>query len=1053
MTDPPIPDSLGLDRRAKEIFDRILELDGDERARFLDEETEGDPTLRRRVEGLLQLDRAEDPDRDATTFVADRIIGEAANDLGSGGPEHRREGSLVDRQLGRYRLDALIAAGGMGEVYEATQVEPIERRVAVKVIRPGYGSPEVIERFEAERQVLSLMNHSGIARVFDAGAAGDGRPYFAMELVDGIAIDRYCDQNRLDPAQRLDLFVRVCDAVQHAHSKGVVHRDLKPSNVLVTEEDGSAAPKIIDFGIAKALDPMLHPGAETLLGTTLGTPEYMSPEQAGLPRDVDTRTDVYSLGVLLYELLVGSRPFPSARLRSGSLDEARRIVREEDPQRPSLRVAQADEGTLLARRMDARALQRTLSGDLDWICLQALEKEPDDRYASVGELAADVRAHRADLPIRAGRPTWSQRAGKFVRRNRLATAAAAFVALGLLLGVVGLAVGLDRARAAQRIAEAETDRTERVAGFLEQMIRDLDARALGTAMVRELEQRIASEQDDPEFREQLSAAAGAVNPIDLARSVLADQLLDGAATTAEAQFADDPEVQGRVAMTILAGYQNLSQFERAEQLAERAIGVFERVDRETPEGRADPEYQGRDALRARSALGNVYKTQARWEEAQGIHEDVLTRRLAELGPDDPDTIASLDNLGMIADGQRNARRAYDYFQQAYEAKIRVFGADHPETLRQAYSLGILAEDLHQYDRSRSLLETAVRGFEDQNGADHATTLQARRGLANTMAESGLFDEAEAQQRQVLEAMESSFGAEDVNTTVTRDYLAYLLTVAQRFEEALPIYRRVHSDYAVAIGPAHPVTVAAEANTGRCLLHVGAFDEAEERLAAAIEGITRRLAAGERGTWEYFDYLGDLHRQRGDIEAAQTQHAQVVAWANAGSQEETAEAENADLEVLPFRVNLARSLLFVGDRSSLRRAEAVLRQATDRYRAVLGEQHFTTLAAQTWLLDAELRRRLQDGAIDATEGERLRSSAVSLVQLLEATYGERGYGTVEGFMVLAAIEAATGKSEEALVRLEQAVQAGLSARPWFDHPAFSTLAGDPAFSALRSGLES
>ena len=1058
MTDTPTADSLLLDRRAKEVFDRLADLGGAERIDALNEATADDPELRSRVEELLSVDEAssgeaegsDEAAREATTFVAGRIVRGAAEALGSERARSGVDGALAGRHLGRYRLDRLIAAGGRGEGYEATQVEPIERRVAVKVIKPGFGSPEVVQRFEAERQVLSLMNHSGIARVFDAGAAEDGRPYFAMELVEGTAIDRYCDGARLDVGERLDLFVRVCDAVQHAHSKGVVHRDLKPSNVLVAEEDGVAVPKIIDFGIAKALDPMQHPGAETLLGTTLGTPEYMSPEQAGLPRDVDTRTDVYSLGVLLYELLAGSRPFPSERLRSGSLDEARRIVREEDPQRPSLRASTTETAALEARRTDGRGLRRSLAGDIDWICLQALEKEPDDRYASVGELAADVRAHRADLPIRAGRPSWSQRAGKFVRRNRLATAAAAFVGIGLLVGLVGLLVGIEQARAAQREAEAEAERTERVAGFLAQMIRGLDARSLGTAMVEELEQRLRAQNEDEGFRAELEAAADTVNPIDVARSVLADQLLDGAEATAADQFQDDPEVEGRLALTILAGYDNLSQFDRAEALAERALEIFDRVDRATPEGQADPDYQGRDTLRVRSALGNVYKTQARWDEARAIHEDVLARRQAVLGPDDPDSIASLDNLGMVADGQQDVRASFQYFERAYDAKVRVFGADHPQTLRQAYSLGILAGDLRQYDRSRALLEAALLGFEQEMGAQHNATLQARRAYANVLAEVGQLSEAEAQQRQVLAAMEQTLGAEDLNSTVTRDYLAYLLTLAMRFDEALPLYRRIRTEYAAAIGANHPVALAAEANTGRCLVHLGAFEEAEERLRAALDGITRGVPPGDRSTWEYFDYLGDLERQRGDLEAARVQHARVLEWAEAAMEGEAdgSDHETADLEVLPFRLNYARTLLFVGESASLEQAQALLEQVVGRYRALYGAEHFGTMSARVHLLDARVRRQLADGEGDADD---LATPAAEVLRALEASFGEGAYGTVEALALLAAVKAAAGRTDEAIGDLERAISAGLSARRWLEHPAFRGLSTDPRFEELRSNV--
>ena len=383
----------------------------EERAAYLDEVCGACPEVRQRVEHFLSAQA------EIGSFLEVPAPGLLAT-IASPASEH------VGTVIGPYTLRELIGEGGMGLVFVAEQQQPVRRKVALKVIKPGMDSRQVIARFEAERQALALMDHPNIARVLDAGTTASGRPYFVMELVKGVPLTEYCDQNRLTPRQRLELFLPICHAVQHAHQKGIIHRDLKPANILVTLHDVTPVVKVIDFGVAKAVGRQLTDKTiYTCMAQFLGTPLYMSPEQAGLSGlDVDTRSDIYSLGVLLYELLTGTTPFESDTLRRAGYDEMRRMIREDEPPRPSTRLSTLEKGVLTTiserRNIDARKLHHDLRGDIDWIVMKALEKDRNRRYESASALAADVQRYLNDEPVEACPPSVRYRLRKFARRNR-----------------------------------------------------------------------------------------------------------------------------------------------------------------------------------------------------------------------------------------------------------------------------------------------------------------------------------------------------------------------------------------------------------------------------------------------------------------------------------------------------------------------------------------------------------------------------------------------------------------------------------------------------------
>ena len=725
----------------------------------------------------------------------------------AGGKDASEESPALE-QIGPYRLVKEIGEGGMGLVYEAEQLEPIKRRVALKMVKRGMDTKEFVARFESERQALAMMDHPAIAKVFDAGATERGRPYFVMEYVEGIPINDYCDEHQLSVHDRLELFVLVCEGVQHAHQKAIIHRDLKPSNILVGKIDGHHVPKIIDFGVAKAMDnSMMENTMTTSAGQVVGTPEYMSPEQTDMTAmGIDTRTDVYALGVVLYELLVGQLPFPSEELKDKGFYEVLRIIREDEPPKPSTRARTlAGSREILVtvagnRRIDSSALFKKLRGDLDWITMRALEKDRTRRYETVKGFSQDIKRHLRFEPVSAGPPSRSYKVGKFIRRHRSGVVAAGIGLAAILLGIAGTTTGLVRAVKAERHARQEAETARKVSDFLVDLfeVSDPDQARGNTITAREiLDQgslRIAEElEGEPMTQSRLMNTIGKVYQ-NLGLYEEATPQLEAALELRRGASGADDVVSAAMLADLGDLYIDRGLYNEAEAMLTEALAVMDRHG-----DQAD----NLELALSINELASVYRRQGKYDLAEPLYERALNIRMAALGPEDPEVARSYNSLAILNWNRGNYAEAERLYKQALDLWEKAYGSDHSDVAKGLNNLALLYHHQDRFSDAEPLYRRAAGIYQLVLGPDHPRLATALNNLALSHLEQDQFDQADPLFRRALEIREKVLGPDHADVGQTLNNMANLERSRENFTEAEALYKRALEIRRGALGEEHP----------------------------------------------------------------------------------------------------------------------------------------------------------------------------------------------------------------------------------------------------------
>ena len=797
-------------------------------------------------------------------------------------------------RIGRYKLLRVLGEGGMGVVYLAQQDKPVTRQVALKVIKPGMDSKRVMARFEAEEQALALMEHPHVARVYDAGLTGSGRPYFVMEYVKGIPITEHCDKYKLTVEERLHLFLHVCEAVQHAHQKGIIHRDLKPSNILVSMDGNESVPKVIDFGVARAVSQQLtEKTLYTEQGQLIGTPEYMSPEQADLNnQDIDTRTDMYALGVVLYRLLAGVPPFDPQTLQAAGIVHMRKVICEEEPKTPSTRLSKTsiEDSTESARRRNTsvRALQRRLHGDLDWITLKAMEKNRSRRYGSAGELAADIQRHLDHEAVLAGPPSTIYKIEKFARRNRALVTGATAVTVVLITGVVISTVFAIKTN----LARIET---QAVSNFLsDSVIALIDPYKVTTE----------------EFTRR--------------------SFLDAMSENLEQDFTGPPLAKAQIRHTLGHAYWSIGVYELAASYFERAVEVC-RIH-------LGPEHP--TALAWMETLGWVYHFQSRFREEEPLFQEALKGARHVWGEEHEQTGHFMWSLASVYCIQGRYKEAEPLSEKALEISMRHRSEEDRHTVECMSLVVWIYLFQGRYEEAEQLISQALATNLRQRDRNDWWTLTLKHQSAELCWSLGRYEEAEQLLLETLDGRRRIYGEEHLNTIWITADLGRLYCSLSRYEEAESRFEEALSTARRVLGNTHFLTTCSLSGLGTVYMTHGQYDQAKPLLEKSLEIASGLFGSEHPLKLQIINNLGMLHRGQGHYEEAES----LLRQALDGRQSKLGNDHPACFE------SMHELAVLYKEQAQYEKAEPLLVEALKGRRLKLGDTHPHTLESWNNLID-------------------------------------------------------------------------------------------------------
>jgi serine/threonine protein kinase/tetratricopeptide (TPR) repeat protein len=837
------------------LFEQAIGLDAMEQAELLGSIEQEDAELAKALASLLAADALR---HERTIEHRERVLQGSLDAME--GPD-----VVVGDRVGSFILCEELGRGGMGVVFRAERADgQVRQEVALKVIKLGMDTREVIARFEADRQALALMDHPHIARMLDAGATDSGRPYFVMELVRGEPISSYCSERNLSIVQRLQLFDQVCAAVQHAHTKGIIHRDLKPNNVLVITQDDQPFGKVIDFGIAKATSGRLT--EKTLLTERflmMGAPLYMSPEQAAGSADIDTRTDIYALGVILYELLTDSTPIDSNSLRTAAHAEVQRIIREVDPPRPSARLSQSiksNPGAAARHGIDPRVLERTVRGELDWIVMKAIENDRTRRYETANAFALDVQRYLAGEAVLAAPPGAVYRLRKLVQRNKGAVAAGALIAAALLAGMVAFAWQA-------RIAQARANELEQVSKFQEAMLGQVDPTEAGRMLSEDVQSKFVASLVKAGVPEAARAARAVafdaewkgINATDTASDLINRTILKPAVAAIDKRFRNQPVVAATLDQVLADRYVAMGLYDAAMPLQQSALATRRRVL-----GEDNP-----DTLQSISALGELLQDEGKLSAAEPFLREALENRRSVLGEEHPDTLESMVDMGEFLKGQGKMSEAEPYLQEALRTSRRVNGEEGKQTLALIGEIGVLLQNEGKLSESEFYLREAAAKMPLVMGEDNPDALALNDALAWTLLKQGKMAEAEPYARLALEKSRRNLGEEHPGTLYAVYTMGNILYDEGKLSEAEPYFREALEKRRRVLGGEQSDTLESMLDLGGLLTDEGKLSEAEPILREAMETSRRVLGDQDPTTLYAIDSMGILLQQQGKLSEAES----------------------------------------------------------------------------------------------------------------------------------------------------------------------------------------